>query len=207
MARPKDADPAQTLDNIVAAARELIFADGTEPALDVSLRAIAERAGVSFGTLSYYFPSREQLLERCLDPHYERVDDLLDELIRRASAPSQPREVVELATRRFFRLASSGRAEVLLQNATTARRGALHPERTSGLERYLDAGAAVLAGLAGMTEHDARLAIHSTMTLIMRYATMDDAELEAILGATGPDARRQLEDHVVRVTLRITLAE
>lgn len=204
MARPKDADSAKTYDAIVAAARTLLFTESDESTAEMPMRRIAALAGVSYGTLSYYFPTKEDLLERCLDAHYERLSALVQDLFTRANgAARDPVGFVEHAARQFYRFALEDRAEMLLRNATNAKRGTSEYGRVDLLGHYLDGGATVLALLTESSEAQARLAIHSVMTLIVRYVTLSDADLVAILGAASESARGKLEDHVVEAAVSL----
>jgi AcrR family transcriptional regulator len=209
MARVKDASPAETYDAIIKAAHELIFAEGVERATHISMRKIASSAGVSFGTLSYYFPSKEELLERCLDAHYDRVDRLVEQILEHAKATHaktgkvEPVEMVEYTIRQFYRLCAADRAELMLRSATNADRGALHPQRrVNALGRNVARGASVLAFFTGQQEDACRLVISSVMTLIVRYVTIDDDALTTLLGEATDASRRKLEDHVVELALR-----
>lgn len=65
MSRPRAADSVQTHGRIVAAMRASI---GETNKASMSLRAVARRAGVSLGTISYYFPTRAALLQAALEP-------------------------------------------------------------------------------------------------------------------------------------------
>jgi len=68
--RPMRADARRNYDRLITAAREVLVA-GDE---DVSLEAIAQRAGVGIGTLYRRFPNRLALLEAV---YREDVDDLV----------------------------------------------------------------------------------------------------------------------------------
>jgi AcrR family transcriptional regulator len=212
VARTKDANSAETYGAILRAARELIFAEGLDGATHISMRRIASLAGVSFGTLSYYFPTKEELLERCLDGHYERVDKLVEEVLEHTKSTLSTAGGVDLvalmadATRRFYRLSAADRAELLLRSATNAERGGLHPERrVNALGRNVERGAIALAHITGQSEADCRLAINSIMALIVRYVTLDDAALTTLLGEATEASRQKLEDHVVELSVRIAL--
>ncbi len=72
------ADARRNRDQLLAAAAELYAEQG----VDVSLEAIAKRAGVGIGTLYRHFPTRDALIEavyrRELDSLCDGVDDLLE---------------------------------------------------------------------------------------------------------------------------------
>jgi AcrR family transcriptional regulator len=73
---PLRADARRNRDKLLAAALDLFAESGT----DVSLEAIAKRAGVGIGTLYRHFPTRAALVEAAYRTEVERlcaVDDLL----------------------------------------------------------------------------------------------------------------------------------
>lgn len=62
----------QGKDRIIQAALELIAGEGIAA---LTNRAVARRAAVSLGSLTYHFPSQADLLRECLDAHLrERVE-------------------------------------------------------------------------------------------------------------------------------------
>jgi AcrR family transcriptional regulator len=91
--RPHRADAARNFDAILAAARELFTADGT----DVLLSNVAERAGVGIATLYRHFPAREDLVEAVYVTEVDALCAYGDEL---ASAPD-PGAALDQWIRRF----------------------------------------------------------------------------------------------------------
>ena len=74
--RPMRADARRNRDRLLAAALQLFADSGTE----VSLEAVAKKAGVGIGTLYRHFPTREALVEAAYRTEVERlcaVDELL----------------------------------------------------------------------------------------------------------------------------------
>lgn len=69
-------DPEARREAILAAAEELIAEIGTER---VSHRAIAERAGVSLGSTTYYFPTRGDIVDAALARTAKAFDAWVDE--------------------------------------------------------------------------------------------------------------------------------
>ena len=63
-----------TTDKICAVAIELFNKNGYE---NVSLRNIAREASMAFGTLTYHFKTKEELLDRILTDLYYEMDSLL----------------------------------------------------------------------------------------------------------------------------------
>jgi AcrR family transcriptional regulator len=79
MARPKNADSQDTWNRIIAAARQEPTHD-EGGGLDGSMRQVALISGVSLGTTHHYFPTKESLLEGCLDACYAALRELAGEL-------------------------------------------------------------------------------------------------------------------------------
>ncbi|WP_170319351.1 TetR/AcrR family transcriptional regulator [Polyangium spumosum] len=202
MVRPKDACSEETWNRIVSAARhELVETDDGE--VDVSVRQVATRAGVSLGTIHYYFPTKENLLEACLDVYYTRLGALAFEL-----APllmqTDTRAVIEQVTRRFYCFAVAERRSLKLRAKLNAQLGYLEPQRARQVRGpMLDAFASQIGSMGGLDVAEARLTIQTMTGLIMHLALLADADLEQIAGAGGEPGRQIVEDHVARVALRL----
>jgi AcrR family transcriptional regulator len=202
MARPKNADKAATWNRIVAAARrELFETPGGMP--DVSVRSVAASAGVGAGTIQYYFPTKEGLLEACLDEYYLALDQLVRELAEiGAGASADPRAFVETAARRLYQFVVSERPQLMLRAATNAQRGALQPERQG---KYFDDLSELLSPMFGISAAETRLTFQTMSFVMMQYAVLGEDDVARITGEGGEAGRRALEDHVVRVALRLVL--
>src|SRR3954462_10788190 len=74
---PMRADARRNRDKLLAAAVELFGLEGT----DVSLEAIAKRAGVGIGTLYRHFPTRESLVEAVYRNEVAQVSAAAEELL------------------------------------------------------------------------------------------------------------------------------
>lgn len=202
--RPKNADKKETWDRIVAYAKLALEADETGQA-DLSLRQIAVSAGLSLGTIHYYFDTKEALLEACLDQYYESLGVLAAEL---AVEVGQARKETAKATlerclRRIYRFALSERARLRLRARTNAVRGHLHPDRHVHVRGpLLDTFSAILAPLVGTDEQTIRLTFQSLTFVVMQYVLLADQELEQVTGLTGEAARQAIEDHIVVLAMR-----
>lgn len=200
MARPKDADSAETWNRIVSAARRALFeTPGGQP--DVSVRQVAATAGVGVGTIQYYFPTKESLLEACLDEYYVALDLLVRELAGAAAgAAADPRTFMERAARRLYRFVLSERPHLMVRAMTNAQRGGLPPERR---RPDLDQIGKLLSPMLGIDADETRLTIQTMSFVMMQYAVLGDDDVVRIAGQGGDAGRLLLEDHVVRVALRL----
>jgi AcrR family transcriptional regulator len=92
--QPRQARAAATVAAILGAAAEAVARDGFERA---NVNQIAERAGVSIGSLYQYFPSKEALLVQLIEHHTTAGMDTLDEVLARvgdAPLDAAVREVI-----------------------------------------------------------------------------------------------------------------
>jgi AcrR family transcriptional regulator len=89
MAADRSAKGGQTILTILKAAREVFVREGHA---GLSMRMVAEEAGVALGNVSYYFPSKRALLEAMLR---EELADYVEEHIRQfESARDSPLEIL-----------------------------------------------------------------------------------------------------------------
>lgn len=204
MARPKNADKAATWNRIVSAARRELFE--TPPSTsDVSVRTVAASAGVGASTIQYYFPTKEELLEACLDDYYVALDLLVRELVELgAGAADDPGAFVEAAARRLYRFVVAERPQLMLRAATNAQRGALQPDRQG---TYFDRLSEFFSPMFGISEAETRLTLQTMSFVMMHYAVLSEEDVRRLTGQGGEAGRRELEDHVVRVALRLVFPD
>ncbi len=203
MARPVDADSAETYESIVAAARTLLAEHGDVDS--VSLRKVAAVASVSLGTIQYYFENKNALLEACLDGYYARLTALVGRLIPASTDPKRTgRPFIEYIARELFDFACQERALVKLRVSTNAKRGELHPKRQAEFM-----GGMIKAAAEGLEPHielsgpAARLAIQSAASVMSRMAVLTESERKTLTDRTGPEAHRAIEEHVVEAVVAL----
>ena len=73
---PRQARAQATIEAILEATAQLLVQEGVEAA---STNRIAEKAGVSVGSLYQYFPSKEAVLFALVDRHVQRMQRMLEE--------------------------------------------------------------------------------------------------------------------------------
>lgn len=78
---------------IVDAAGRVLVERGLEV---LSLTAIAEAAGISKGTLYYYYPSKESLIFDIAEKHVGDITDFIFDLIERGEAETRPEDLIYL---------------------------------------------------------------------------------------------------------------
>jgi len=202
VARPPNADSAQTYDQILSAALAEIGA--TDPPTKVSVRKVAERAGVSLGTLQYYFKKKDDLLEACLDDYYQRLRQIVTELMQTAVASDPPlagRAFIEPAVRAFHRFTRENRGLLHLRLITNVVNGEL-PERrrNSMLGQQLGSAVKRIAPGVGIPNEDIALTVQLFAISLSRVALMSDDERELLMGSTDDQVH---EDFLVRMAFRM----
>lgn len=203
MARPTNADSARTVETIITAALAVIAESRRVD--DLSLRQVAQRAGVGLSTVQYYFATRDALLDACLDGYHQRLTALASELVTELSAQTRPvHEQIEHTVRTFFRFAQREKTLIQLRVSTTL----THREARTLARDQLGAAiireaAKALAPHAGASLIEARFAVHSMSALIVRSALASDVELESITEQTGPAALDVIEEQLVRAAMKM----
>ncbi len=194
MARPTDADSAETYDQIVETARQLILREGVDA---LSLRRVAEESGRSLGAISYYFEGRHGLLEACLDANYEWVRTVVQESLGRIAGGTPWTEVLADFVRRLFRTVREHRPLLRLRLLTTMERGELPKSR---MERELMPALEAVAKALGTKEGKVRLwlAAHTLELIVTRYGVHTDEECRRFTGCDDTDeAVAMIEDYLV----------
>ena len=171
----------------------------------MSVRQVAARADVGLGTIQYYFPTKELLLEACLDDYYVAIDLLIREIVGAAAgAAADPRAFIETAARRLYRFVLAERPHLLLRAVTNAQRGGLQPERQG---EYFDQLSELLAPMLGIDAVETRLTFQTMSFVMMQYAVLGESDVVRIAGRGGEAGRRVLENHVVRVAVRLVFPD
>jgi len=97
--RPRQERSKATVDSILAATARVLVREGFD---GLTTNAVAEKAGVSIGSLYQYFPNKEALVSALIERHLEEMSgSVLAELTRVAKLPlaQAARAVIELTIR------------------------------------------------------------------------------------------------------------
>ncbi|KFE66221.1 TetR/AcrR family transcriptional regulator [Hyalangium minutum] len=92
--KPRQERSRATVDAILEAAAHILVAHGFE---DTTTRQVAERAGVSIGSLYQYFPSKEALITALFERQIQRVLDVCTEALQSQGSPSTQQVVRDVA--------------------------------------------------------------------------------------------------------------
>ncbi|MAQ18483.1 MAG: hypothetical protein CMN30_27250 [Sandaracinus sp.] len=168
-----------THDKILEAAQQLVEEQGRH---SLSFRKVAERAGVSVGSVQYYFSAMEQLVDALTDPWHEGLDRILRETMVALPAAEDRQELLVEMCLRIHRLAVEHRELLLTRHLDTLQRGELLARRRQPAFRALEQGAKMAAALVGGDPERWRLTMMGIEHLLVGFALSDRA------AETGSDA-------------------
>ena len=134
--RPKQARSTELVAAILEAAAQVLAEEGAQR---FTTARVAEKAGVSIGSLYQYFPNKAAILFRLQSDEWRRTSDLLRVILEDAQRP--PLERLRALVHAFIRSECDEAAiRVALDDAAPLYRNA--PEarkaRASGVERHAD---------------------------------------------------------------------
>lgn len=202
MARPKNADSSVTFEAIQKAARSALQRGGVD---GLTIRAVAKGAGVSIGTVRYYFSNKDALIEGCLDHYHERLVQLETTMIGRVVGAKNPREAIASGIRAVFDLLQAEPEMVRLRLVTTARMGEFPMSRRGRQRRPVVKNTInMLKLLPGLRPQNLQLTIDAMVRLITSYAACSEDEIRDIVGDQDPVVgRAQLREYSVALCLRM----
>ncbi len=197
-----------TVDAILEATAHILVREGYDRA---STNKVAERAGVSIGSLYQYFPGKEALVAALLERHLAEMDEVL-----RAALPRLAAEPIDRAARRVVqvmvdahavnpalhkvfveqvpRIGKLGRVESIEREMTALVRGYLEVRRGELAVRDLDLAAFIVVGVVESLTHAAVLSrqdllgerfVEEVSAVVVGYLTGDRRR------ARGPAAPRR----------------
>lgn len=185
------------IDRIVAASRALLASEGVA---GLSYRAVAREAGVSAGTVAYYFESRADLLEAALDRHHDRLAELAAPLL--ALTPDQLGANLD-AVGALVRFAFESRDDVRLRLATWISSWELPSRRSDAVSALLVKATARL-GSDRWSDAERRVIMQALVYATQRFAASSSNDLRAVTGLEQDDAARELvEKTLTRVVERL----
>jgi AcrR family transcriptional regulator len=118
---PSQARSAWTVDLILQAAAQVLEARGEDA---LTTKTVAERAGVSIGTLYQYFPDRDAILVALADREAQRIGERMRALIdRHPESKEDPGRVMVRALIRSYAARRGARRQFALVVTMTGRTG------------------------------------------------------------------------------------
>ncbi|PRQ02376.1 transcriptional regulator BetI [Enhygromyxa salina] len=173
-----------TLDQIISAATEELEERGIN---GLRVRLVAERAGLSPGTVTHYYPTTQHLLDATIESFQQQAWDML------SNHPwFEGESTLEQVLTDFYGLCRANRELVRARFFLTAREGNVSDTNwRQSLEPFLNR-------LAQAYGPAARLYGHSIVLLTMRFAFHSKDELLAICGTKDLDAAHEMViEHLV----------
>lgn len=195
--RPAQPRSRETVEAILGATAHILADVGYDA---LTTNAVAQRAGVSIGSLYQYFPSKDALVADLVDRHCDRMNAVFGSVFMRAlGLPHREvvREVVKaildvkienpslsrVLREQLPRVGRLGRLEESLQQITRAVAQYLEghreklrvpcPERAAFFAVTM--GESLTMAVATRRPHDAEAAVEEITDAIMRYLFADDA--------------------------------
>jgi AcrR family transcriptional regulator len=183
---PKQARSQATLDAILQAAAQILERAEREAAASSSTQAIADRAGVSIGSIYQYFPTKQALIQALIRHHLRKQMHMIDEMLASVEGLAAEAAAAKLVaaligakrdTSRFERSMMRYFCEVGDLSALTQ----LDHEMVARIRIFLDGLGAqirpVNTGLAAfIISHALRSAV--LLAILQKPEQLDDAEFE-----------------------------
>ncbi|MEM9068273.1 MAG: TetR/AcrR family transcriptional regulator [Myxococcota bacterium] len=179
------------VDRIVGAVHSLLVSGGARA---VSYRSVAKQAGLSAGTVTYYFASRARLLEAALDRYHDRVDATVRALV------SGPRFKPSTCARELTRYVFQNRSDVRLRLASLLDGWGLPIQRRVFANRLL-AKVSHYEWREDWTEEEKRIVIQGLVYAAQLFAALSAEDLEAIVGV---DDYEEASDLVIETIGKLT---
>lgn len=202
-----------TVDAILEATAHILVREGYDRA---STNKVAERAGVSIGSLYQYFPGKEALVAALLERHLGEMDAVLRAALPRLAAEPIDRaarsivrvmveaHAVDPALHKVFveqvpRIGKLERVEGLEREMTALVRGYLEARRDELVVRDLDLAAFIVVGVVESLTHAAVLSrqdllgerfVEEVSAVVIRYLTGRAPDAPRGRRARAPGSRR-----------------
>jgi AcrR family transcriptional regulator len=197
MARPVQADSAQTRRRVLASALAMFAEHGVD---GVSIREIGSAAGVSLATVHHYFGSKEELYSACIDSMYAELVAMRPQLAAELGKGGKPAELIDRIVRAAFRFAREHQVEMRLLMRQVMAAGELDDARREvGQVPFLAEIPPVVAAITGRPADAMRLPLQTMSFLVSRYAISTERELELFTRKKGASAIAAAEEHLVSV--------
>lgn len=203
MIRPKHPrDSAETFERIVDSAMALIANEGAK---ELSLRRVASASGCSLGTVQYYFPSKDSLIDSCLRRQNDTLRLRGERMLAEIASGKQPLDAVVDFVNDAFHHCCESRQLVRLRLIAIMQGDRLTQD---GQERFLYLEARRLGDLVAtavpLEPSEARLVAQSVSALVARYSAFDPEELCSVVGTPRhADAIAAVEKHLARMIRRL----
>jgi AcrR family transcriptional regulator len=194
--KPRQERAQSTVDAIVEATAHILVHDGYDA---LSTNRVAERAGVSIGSLYQYFPNKEALVGELVDRVSGRLFQIVFEnLQQRSDAP--PEELVTVIVRALLheKRQSPKLSKVLREQIPRTGRLARYERE---VEKVVELGAGILA------KHRSRLRVRDPHVASFVAVHMLDALIHATVTQPAPASDETMVRAITDAVTRYLLAE
>lgn len=188
------ADADHSIDRIIDAVRDLVVNGGISK---ISYRSVARAAGLSLGTVTYYFRSRNELMEAVLERHHRLAVQIARPIASNLHAV--PTRALAAVLRRLVRHSLDNRSEVRLRISSWAQHWSLPRVRREELDDLLSRATSREWAYPGDAV-ERRIIIQAVNYGVQHLTAMTDEDLMNITGVDDVEtARRQLSDTVANL--------
>ena len=185
-----------TKKRLLAVALEIVDSEGVS---GLTIRKIAERAGVTVSVVHHHYLNKQGLVDACKTTFFDGLAPIVGGIVAGVATRPLP-QTIERAVREIWSYARSHVALVRVVAADAAADGQLIEEYRSYEDRpFLAAATSVLAPALGLSDQATRARVHSMGVLVTRFAVSTGAELMALLGASADTASQCAEDELVAI--------
>lgn len=162
-------------EKILAAARVVIEEKGVD---SFSLRAVAAKAGVSLGTVTYYYPNRSALVEACLESLHTLHREAIELVSRGLSEGRSFAEMASALVDSLFPRLLDEREWIRVRMLGILKDDGL-PERQRNrvLAPAVELGAAQLEATTKLNTAEARMMVNALIFVVSRFAILSPVEL------------------------------
>lgn len=191
---PRQQRATQTVEAIVSAAANLLVERGYAA---TSTNVIAERAGVSIGSLYQYFRHKDDIFAAVIARHRQQVEPVVSAILARMNAPGA--EVIELTLELLRRMAEVNRENPRLLAAIDRELGWLEHQQADE-EEVREAMTEVLRRRLGKNPYPVEVmatllvAIVAPLSRWMVHSKPADLDSERMIAAFGQMLRGLLGD-------------
>ena len=195
LARPANANSAETQKTIIAAAARLFAQRGVD---GVSMRVIAGEASTSQATLHHYFGTKAALHQACIDSMYEQIQALHQLLGERLAESASPVDEIASTIRAAYGFARENQDTVrLVYRAVLDRGEKSEPQRHAALDNFIGSASQLIAPISSLEPKAVPGALYCFMLLLNRLALVETAEVEEIW------PKEDVEQHLVDMFKRM----
>lgn len=182
-----------TYDTILEAAARIFDAEG----MSATTNRIAERAGVSVGSLYQYFPNKQALLHELALRHIDQAEAAFATALQqiRASRPSLDTVVADLVRLAVRENGPLARAHQVMREHTPRT-----PEIERRFARFLDV---VVDGLVGYLDPPQDAFDETQLRIRLAVAALDSQLHQIVLAAATAEERDARTELVIEQTLRV----